>query len=124
MVLVERALALEAGRHRRLEQLRELAQLRPGLGVVDALPGVDHGPLRVGEHAGRLADTAGSGAERTRAATAGTRATADLLVHDVPRDLHGTGRGRPLRACVNARRIACRRVGARFTCSIHLVIDW
>jgi hypothetical protein len=64
MRLGERALALQARRHRRFEQLGELAELCPGFGVVHPLTGVDdrtagghersrhvgHG-LRVGRHA-------------------------------------------------------------------------
>ena len=45
MVLREGALALEARGHRRLEQLGQLAQLAPRLGVVDALARVDDRPL-------------------------------------------------------------------------------
>ena len=52
MRLGERALALQARGDRTLEQLGERLELRPGLGVVDALPGVDHRPLGGDERRG------------------------------------------------------------------------
>ena len=71
----------------RLEQLGERLELRPRLGVVDALAGVDDGPLGRGEQRGGLAHAAGSG----RGADAGRRPVAvglgQSLLVDVPRDL-------------------------------------
>ena len=69
MVLGERALALEARRDRRLEQLGELAQLRPRPRVVHALARVDHRPLGGDQRARPRATTSrGSGALRRRGA--------------------------------------------------------
>ncbi len=67
MCLGKRALAFETGRDGRFEQLRELAQLLPGLGVVDALASVDDRPLGgeqgLGDVSNRRADP---GADRVR----------------------------------------------------------
>ncbi len=56
MRLRERALALQARGHRRLQQLGQLAQLLPGARVVHALAGVDHQPLGSDERRGHLGD--------------------------------------------------------------------
>ncbi len=88
VALRERALALEAGGHRALEQLGELAELRPGLGVVHALARVDHGALGGHQHARglrhvlRVRRDAGA---RRRLVHQGLR---HLLHHHVHRDLH------------------------------------
>ena len=58
MVLGERALALKARRHRRLEQLGEIAKHLPRPRVVHALAGVDHGPLRGHQRLGHPGDVA------------------------------------------------------------------
>ncbi len=91
--LGERALPLDAGRHRRLEEFRELAQLSPRLRAVHTLARVEQRPVGVDQGAGRGLHRPGVG-RRTRAARrrvglqAGRR-----LVPDVRRDLdeHRTG---------------------------------
>ncbi len=66
VVLGERALAVEAGRHRRLEALRELLEGVPALRVVDALAREDHGTFGLEEHVGDLLDALGVGARAVR----------------------------------------------------------
>ena len=53
-VLREGALALRLVVTGRFQQFRQFLQLRPRLGVMDALPGVDHRPLRRDQHARHL----------------------------------------------------------------------
>src|SRR5690348_1733533 len=54
MVFGERALAAERRHDRRFEQFGERLELRPGLSVMDALPGMDHRPLGSDESLGDL----------------------------------------------------------------------
>ena len=56
VILREGALPLQAGRDRRLEELGQRPQLRPGPCVVDALPGVDDRPPGLHQHPRDLAD--------------------------------------------------------------------
>ena len=88
VVFGERALALKARRHRRLEQLGQLAELRPRLRVVDALARVDDRALGLDEHAGhfrhRLGIRAGARAERGRV---GER-LGHVLLEDVDGNFH------------------------------------
>ena len=87
MVLREGALALEAGGDGRGEQLGQRSQLGPGLGVVDALAGVEDRALggdqgvRGALHVRRV----GRGPDRDRRDVAGRIGA--VLVPDVPRDL-------------------------------------
>jgi hypothetical protein len=87
MVLRERALAFEAGGHRRLEQLGELLERAPGLRIVHALAGVDHRPLGGDEDLGCSGHVAG-----VRAAAQAWRGPVrerlgHLVGHDVARKL-------------------------------------
>ena len=52
MVFGKGALAAQAGRHRRLQQLRQFPQGPPGLGVVDPLTGVDDRSFGLEQHLG------------------------------------------------------------------------
>src|SRR5690606_24746867 len=54
MVFRKGALALEAGGDRCREQLGEPLKLRPGLGVMNPLPRIDHRPLRLYQYLGDL----------------------------------------------------------------------
>ena len=87
MVLRERALALEAGGDGRAEQLGQRAQLRPGLGVVDALAGVEDRPLGGDQEVRGAIDVrrVRSVADRDRRDVAGR--VGAVLGPDVPRDL-------------------------------------
>ena len=52
------------------------------------------------------------------------RVVGDLLLEDIAGISMSTGRGRPLRTWVKARRITSGMVEPRVTCSIHLVTCW
>ena len=106
MVLRERALALQAGGDRNLEQLGQLLQLVPGLRVVHALAGVDHRPLGVEQQLRGLVTCTGSGAVAACAAPARSSSGSAS-----PRSRCRSGistRHRP--AAAGARRVKARRM--------------
>ncbi len=94
--LGEGALALEAGADRDRQQLRQLAQLVPGLRPMDTLAGIDHRPPCLHQHRRRLAHGLGIGAAAQRPRGRVVERL-DLLVPDVDRDLdqHRPAAARP-----------------------------
>ena len=81
----EGALALQRGGDGRFEQLGQLAQLIPGAGVVDALPGVDHRALGIDQRLRRLARVGRVGPEAHRRGRAVVNRLLDVLAPHVAR---------------------------------------
>ena len=88
MVLRKGALPAEAGGDRRFQKFREIPQGLPGLGVVDALPRVNYGPLRVQQHGCRHGNRVriGTGSQCRNGTVA--KRSGDLLVENVGWKLH------------------------------------
>ena len=94
MVLREGALTFEGSHHGDLKELRQLKQLVSGLGVQDALAGVDHRPMR--RH--QRTDAAGDGRGISRDAHLHRRDVvkvllADLIGHQIGGDFQKDGPG-------------------------------
>ncbi len=91
MVLGEGALAFEARGHGGVEELGEFLQLRPRLGIVDALAGIDHGALGFREGAGDAVDFVGRGAVPRRRRWLVLDVAGKFLTEDVDRDFDDDG---------------------------------
>ena len=121
MVFGEGRLAGQCRRHRDLKQLGQVLQLVPGLGVVHALPGVDHGVVGPGQDLGRF----GHGLRVGPDAGAPCRDVAvgrvlGLVAHDVGRHFDDTGRGGPFRSAEKPRSIVSSTILASPMWSVSL----
>ena len=125
MVLGKGALAFQAGRHRRFEQLGDLLQLGPGLRVVHALARIDQRSLGLEESSAADSTASADGrALRSRADGVYSSSPGTSSFHMSAGNLDEHGPGPPVRAWVNARRSAGTMAAGAFTCSRHFVTCW